>query len=77
MTCLPFFDNSTRYFGGQDYIQTDAALPSGGSGAPLVNDRGEVVGIMVARGLGVEGVGFAIPAERIRKFLLASTHTVF
>lgn len=48
----------------QDFVQTDAAINPGNSGGPLVNLRGEVVGITTAiasRSGTSEGVGFAIP----------------
>jgi serine protease Do len=49
-------------------IQTDAAINPGNSGGPLVNAVGEVVGMnasIFSRGGGSEGVGFAIPIERV------------
>ncbi len=54
----------------EDLIQTDAAINPGNSGGPLVNMRGEVVGINTALktvGGGYEGVGFAVPASRARR----------
>jgi serine protease Do len=53
-----------------DLIQTDAAINPGNSGGPLVNLKGEVVGINTAiktLGGGYEGVGFAVPANRARR----------
>lgn len=61
----------------QDFIQTDAAINPGNSGGPLVNIRGEIVGINTAiqtRGLpGNIGIGFAVPsniAEGVLKDLM-------
>jgi serine protease Do len=54
----------------EDLIQTDAAINPGNSGGPLVNLKGEVVGINTALktvGGGYEGVGFAVPASRARR----------
>ncbi|MFO0960505.1 MAG: PDZ domain-containing protein [Isosphaeraceae bacterium] len=54
----------------EDLIQTDAAINPGNSGGPLVNLRGEIVGINTAiktQGGGYEGIGFAVPASRARR----------
>jgi len=50
----------------QDFLQTDAAINPGNSGGPLLNLRGEVVGInsaIVSQSGGYEGIGFAIPSN--------------
>ncbi|MCK4644789.1 MAG: Do family serine endopeptidase [Candidatus Aminicenantes bacterium] len=54
----------------QDYIQTDAAINPGNSGGPLVNMKGDVVGIntlILAPTGGNIGIGFAIPSNLARK----------
>ena len=48
-----------------DVIQTSTAINPGNSGGPLVNYRGEVVGITTAAVSNSEGLGFAIPSETI------------
>lgn len=52
-----------------DMIQTDAAINPGNSGGALVNATGELIGLntfIVSRGGGAEGIGFAIPINRIK-----------
>jgi serine protease Do len=60
----------------QDFLQTDAAINPGNSGGPLVNQRGEVVGIntAIASNSGInEGCGFAIP---INMFMFAARQLI-
>jgi serine protease Do len=56
--------------GYYDFIQTDASINPGNSGGPLLNLRGEVVGMNTAvRGGGAQGIGFAIPINMVQKLL--------
>jgi serine protease DegS len=53
----------------ENFIQTDAPINVGNSGGALINANGELVGIntaVLAKNLGVEGIGFAIPVNLVR-----------
>ncbi len=52
-----------------DFIQTDAAINRGNSGGPLVNLRGEVVGINTLMSPHGENIGFAVPVNLVKEIL--------
>jgi serine protease Do len=63
-----------------DVLQTDAAVNRGNSGGPLVNQHGEVIGIVTAKLIGadIEGMGYALPINDVRPLLedIAQTGSV-
>lgn len=60
-----------RNFDGATYLQTDAKVNLGNSGGALLNANGELIGVVSSKyvGYGIEGIGFAIPAEEIQNKL--------
>ena len=58
-----------RYNTIEDLIQTNASINPGNSGGPLLNDRGEVIGINTAKIQSAEGLGFAIPINLARPII--------
>ena len=56
----------------QDFLQTDAAINPGNSGGPLINMRGQIVGINTAiasQSGGNEGIGFSIPSNLVHRII--------
>ena len=54
-----------------EVIQTDASINEGNSGGPICNIKGEVIGITSSKlvGSGVEGMGFAIPINKVKELI--------
>jgi S1-C subfamily serine protease len=54
----------------ENWLQTDALINPGNSGGPLIDLRGELIGINVAILEGAQGIGFAIPVKEVREALV-------
>ena len=61
--------NNSKSTNLRGLIQTDAAINPGNSGGPLVNMKGEVIGINTAMVMGAENIGFALPINYIKEDL--------
>ncbi len=68
--------SARRNFFGRDYYQTDARVNGGNSGGALVNEKGELIGVVCSKiiGVGIEGVGFVIPSKYIFERLRISVN---
>lgn len=62
-----------RAKGGVGYLQIDSAVNPGNSGGPLLDAHGRVIGVVTARLLDTEGIGFAVPVN----YLVSGAHAVW
>ncbi len=61
--------NPRQSIGGSYFIQTDAAINPGNSGGPVINEKGELMGIVTSKFSDADNMGFAIPLETLKEEL--------
>ncbi|UNY98600.1 trypsin-like peptidase domain-containing protein [Zhouia spongiae] len=61
--------NPRQIIDGSNFIQTDAAINPGNSGGPVINEKGELVGIVTSKFTNADNMGFAIPTKTLREEL--------
>lgn len=66
---LPNRDGQGRDVSLDNFIQTDAAINFGNSGGPLINTRGEIIGINTAISAAAQNIGFAVPVNVARDIM--------
>jgi len=61
--------SNSRQLSGRLFLQTTAPIAPGNSGGPLLNDLGEVIGVINMGAVYMDGIGFAIPVRYLKEFL--------
>ena len=61
--------NPKQIIDGRNFIQTDAAINPGNSGGPVINEKGELIGIVTSKFSDADNMGFAIPMETLSEEL--------